>query len=141
MRKYSIFDCSEVIVPQIIDERGNLAVIQEETIPFEMKRLFFIYGVPQDKNRGGHAHQKQTTILFAINGSFDVILDDGFQKRKVHLNEPTKGLVLQPGIWSVLENFEKGTVCLAVNSGLYDESDYIRSYDLFLASRVLTQEV
>lgn len=141
MKKYSIFDCSEIVVPQIIDERGNLAVIQEETIPFEMKRLFFIYGVPQGKNRGGHAHQQQTTILFAISGRFDVILDDGIEKRTVRLEDPTKGLVLQPGIWSVLENFVQGTVCLAVNSGLYDESDYIRSYDLFLASRVLTQEV
>ncbi len=141
MKKYSIFDCSEIVVPQIMDERGNLAVIQEETIPFEMKRLFFIYGVPQDKNRGGHAHKQQTTILFAINGSFEVTLDDGIQKRKVRLEDPTKGLILQPGIWSVLDNFEQGTVCLAVNSGVYDERDYIRSYDLFLASRALTQEV
>lgn len=141
MKKYSIFDCREISVPQIIDERGNLAVIQEEIIPFEIKRLFFIYGVPQDQNRGGHAHKEQTTVLFALHGSFDVLLDDGVHKRKVRLNEPTRGLILQPGIWSVLDNFETGTVCLAVNSDLYDESDYIRSYELFLAMIALTQQV
>ncbi|MBB1149516.1 FdtA/QdtA family cupin domain-containing protein [Myroides sp. NP-2] len=141
MKKYSIFDCREIVVPQLMDERGTLAVIEENILPFEIKRLFFIYGVPRDKHRGGHAHKEQTTVLFAINGSFEVMLDDGNQKRKVYLEDPTKGLILQPGIWSVLDNFEAGTVCLAVNSGAYDESDYIRSYDLFLASRALLQEV
>ncbi|MCS4238155.1 hypothetical protein M2306_001740 [Myroides gitamensis] len=140
MKKYTIFDCSEIIVPEISDERGNLAVIQGEVIPFEIKRVFFIYDVPQDKSRGGHAHKEQTTVLFALNGSFEVILDDGIQKRKVVLNDPTKGLMLQPGVWSVLENFYPGTICLTVNSGVYDESDYIRSYDVFLESVALTQE-
>ena len=140
MKKYSIFDCSEIIVPEIRDERGNLAVIQGDLIPFEIKRVFFIYEVPQDKQRGGHAHREQTTILFALNGCFEVVLDDGLQKRTVVLNDPTKGLVLQPGIWSVLQNFQAGTVCLSINSGVYEESDYIRDYDLFLEQVALIQE-
>ncbi|MGS4347141.1 sugar 3,4-ketoisomerase [Myroides odoratus] len=140
MKKYSIFDCSEIIVPEIRDERGNLAVIQGDLIPFEIKRVFFIYEVPQDKQRGGHAHREQTTILFALNGRFEVVLDDGLQKRTVVLNDPTKGLVLQPGIWSVLQNFQAGTVCLSINSGVYEESDYIRDYDLFLEQVALIQE-
>lgn len=140
MKKYSIFDCSEIVVPAIRDERGNLAVIQEEVIPFEIKRIFFIYDVPQDKQRGGHAHKEQTTILFALNGRFEVVLDDGIQKRTVVLQDPTKGLILQPGVWSVLQNFETGTVCLSINSGVYDESDYIRDYELFLEQVALIQE-
>lgn len=140
MKKYNIFDCSEIIVPEISDERGNLAVIQGDVIPFEIKRVFFIYDVPQGKSRGGHAHKEQTTILFALNGSLEVVLDDGIQKRTVVLDNPAKGLILQPGVWSILQNFQTGTVCLAVNSGLYDESDYIRSYDLFLETVVLAQE-
>lgn len=140
MKKYSIFDCSEIIVPEISDERGNLAVIQGDVIPFEIKRVFFIYDVPQGKSRGGHAHREQTTILFALNGSFEVLLDDGIQQRRVVLDDPTKGLILQPGVWSILENFEIGTVCLTVNSGEYDESDYIRSYEVFLQLLALTQE-
>lgn len=140
MNKYSIFDCSEIVVPAICDERGNLAVIQEEVIPFEIKRVFFIYEVPQDKQRGGHAHKEQTTILFALNGSFEVVLDDGMQKRTVVLQDPTKGLLLQPGVWSVLQNFQTGTVCLSINSDIYQESDYIRDYDLFLEQVALIQE-
>ncbi|WP_410880515.1 sugar 3,4-ketoisomerase [Myroides sp. DW712] len=140
MKKYSIFDCNEIVVPAIRDERGNLAVIQGDLIPFEIKRVFFIYEVPQDKQRGGHAHKQQTTILFALNGSFEVVLDDGLQKRTVVLNNPTKGLVLQPGVWSVLQNFQVGTVCLSINSGVYEESDYIRDYDLFLEQVALIQE-
>jgi len=140
MKKYSIFDCSEIVVPEICDERGNLAVIQGEVIPFEIKRVFFIYGVPQDRQRGGHAHKEQTTILFALNGSFEVVLDDGIQKRTVILQEPTKGLILQPGVWSVLQKFQAGTVCLSVNSGIFEESDYIRDYDLFLEQVALIQE-
>ncbi|MBB1139047.1 FdtA/QdtA family cupin domain-containing protein [Myroides sp. WP-1] len=141
MKKYTIFDCSEINIPEIIDERGNLAVIQEDTVPFAIKRLFFIYDVPHGKNRGGHAHKEQSTVLFALHGSLDVILDDGIHSRKVHLHEPTTGLLLQPGIWSKLENFDAGTVCLAVNSDVYDEGDYIRSYELFLALVASTQEV
>ncbi len=127
-------------VPEIQDERGNLAVIQGDIISFDIKRVFFIYEVPRGKSRGGHAHKEQTTILFALNGSLEVVLDDGIQKRTVVLDNPAKGLILQPGIWSILQNFQTGTVCLAVNSGLYDESDYIRSYDQFLEMVALTQE-
>ena len=140
MKRYSIFDCSEINVPERNDDRGNLAVIQGDTIPFEIKRLFFIYEIPDGKNRGGHAHREQRTILFAVHGSFDVVLDDGRGKRTVHLNQPAIGLLLQPGVWSRLENFTTGTVCLAVNSDEYNESDYIRSYDEFLELTSLFQE-
>ncbi|WP_413513867.1 sugar 3,4-ketoisomerase [Myroides odoratus] len=141
MNKYSIFDCCEIEVPEIKDDRGNLAVVQEDIIPFEIKRFFFIYGVPNGKARGGHAHKEQKTVLFAVNGSFEVTLQDGINTKTVLLDRPTKGLILQSGIWSVLENFNVGSVCLAVNSGVYDESDYIRDLDTFLQSVALTQQV
>jgi len=141
MKKYTVSDCIPINVPTILDERGNLAVIQEDTIPFAIKRLFFIYEVPHGKSRGGHAHKEQTTILFALHGSFDLLLDDGYKKKRILLDEPTKGIVLQPGIWSELENFSPGTVCLAVNSDIYDEADYIRDYPLFLEYFALAQEI
>ncbi len=132
MSRYNVLDCKIITLPQMSDERGHLAVLENDILPFAIARLFFIYGVPQGKNRGGHAHKEQTTVLFALNGSIEVVLKDGVTETTVKLIHPTQGLILQPGIWSDLIFKDEQTVCLAVNSGAYNEADYIRDYQAFL---------
>ncbi|MEO8933951.1 MAG: FdtA/QdtA family cupin domain-containing protein [Xanthomarina sp.] len=119
-------------IPKIHDPRGNLAVIENETIPFNFKRVYYLYDVPSDAYRGGHAHIEQQEFLIALSGSFDVILDDGKDRVKVTLNKPDKGLLIPTGIWRELENFSSGSVCLVLASEVYDESDYVRDYDEFV---------
>lgn len=133
MSQFTVSDCKIITLPQMSDERGHLAVLENEYLPFTVARLFFIYEVPEGKHRGGHAHKEQITILFALNGSIEITLKDGISEKRVKLTHPTEGLILQPGIWSDLAFENTKTVCLAVNSGTYDEADYIRDYQEFLA--------
>ncbi len=133
MSKYTVSDCKIITLPQMSDERGHLAVLENDVLPFAVARLFFIYEVPVGKTRGGHAHKEQTTVLFALNGSVEIVLKDGITEEKVKIDHPTKGLILQPGIWSDLLFENPQTVCLAVNSGAYNEADYIRDFQEFLA--------
>jgi len=119
-------------IPRINDPRGNLAVIEKDTTPFEVKRVYYLYDVPSDAYRGGHAHKEQLEFLIAVSGSFDVIVDDGVGKKTVTLNKPNKGLLLPTGIWRELENFSAGSVCLVLSSGAFLESDYIRVYEDFI---------
>jgi len=120
-------------IPKIIDEkgRGNLSVIENDCIPFNVKRVYYLYDVPSDAYRGGHAHKEQLEFLIALSGSFEVILDDGKQKKKMMLNKPNKGLLIPSGIWRELENFSSGAVCLVLASDVFKEDDYIRDYNDF----------
>ena len=122
-------------IPKIHDVRGNLSVIEGDCIPFEMKRVYYLYDVPSDAYRGGHAHIDQSELLVALSGSFEVVVDDGSSKQNITLNKPNKGLLIPTGIWRELENFSSGAVCLVVASGEFDESDYIRDYEAFKLSK------
>lgn len=118
-------------IPTIIDSRGNLAVIEKQTIPFEIKRVYYLFDVPSDSYRGGHAHKEQSAFLVSLSGSFNVTLDDGFSKKSFFLNKPNKGLLIPTWIWRELEDFSSGAVCLALSSGEFLQEDYIRDYDDF----------
>ena len=122
-----------ISIPKIKEPRGNLSVIENDTIPFEMKRVYYLYDVPSDAERGGHAHKSLKQFLIALSGSFDVVLNDGFEKQTITLNKPFEGLLINPGIWRELNNFSSGSVCLVIASAVYDEADYIRDFDAFMA--------
>jgi|SRR5690606_4632331 len=124
--KFSILD-----IPKIEDRRGNLSVIEKDIIPFDIKRVYYLYDVPSDAYRGGHAHKEQYEFLIALSGSFEVILDDGSKRHKVMLNKPNKGLLIPTMLWRELENFSSGAVCLVLASDVFDEADYIRDYQDF----------
>ncbi|MEM9678786.1 MAG: FdtA/QdtA family cupin domain-containing protein [Bacteroidota bacterium] len=122
-------------IPRIEDRRGNLAVIENNTIPFEIKRVYYLYDVPTNAYRGGHAHRIQKSLLVALSGSFEVILDDGFTKERVMLNKPNQGLLIPTGVWREIENFSSGSVCLVLASSEYDANEYIRDYEAFKLSK------
>ncbi|MHA7060000.1 sugar 3,4-ketoisomerase [Aquimarina sp. M1] len=119
-------------VSKIKDPRGNLGIIEEDNIPFNIRRVYYLYDVPSDSKRGGHAHKKLYQLMIALSGSFDVILHDGEEQQKVTLNKPDKGLFIKPGVWRELENFSSGAVCLVLASEIYQEDDYIRDFDQFV---------
>lgn len=120
--------------PVIEDARGNLAFIQNDILPFEFKRIYYLFDVPSNAFRGGHSHINQYEVLIALSGSFEVVLDNGKEKVKVLLNKPNKGLLIKTNIWRELENFSSGAVCLVLASDVFIEEDYIRDYDDFLKS-------
>ena len=121
-------------IPKIEDYRGNIAVVEKTTIPFEVKRVYYLYDIPSTARRGGHAHKEQLELLVALSGSFDVILKDGDKQQTVTLNKPDKGLVIHKNIWRELENFSSGAVCLVLASDVFDEEDYIRDFDDYMAN-------
>ena len=127
----TVNECTIIDIPKILDHRGNLAVVEKNILPFKFKRVYYLYDVPFGSVRGGHAHIKQYELLLALSGSFEVKLDDGFEKTTITLNNPTKGLLISTGIWRELENFSSGSVCLVFSSGKFLEEDYIRDYDQF----------
>lgn len=120
-------------IPKIENPEGNIAVIEKDVIPFEIKRVYYLYDVPSSAQRGGHAHKKLNQVLIALSGSFDVVLKDGSTQKKITLNKPDKGLVIKNNTWRELENFSSGAVCLVLASAIFDEEDYIREYDEFIA--------
>jgi len=120
-----------IYIPKISDPRGNLGVIEKNVIPFKIKRVYYLYDVPSNAYRGGHAHKEQLAFLIALSGSFDVILDDGKNRSEVMLNKPNKGLLIPTGIWRELDNFSSGAICLVLASDEFDENDYIRDYKEF----------
>tara|TARA_B110000003_G_C16602736_1_gene516303 strand:- start:397 stop:801 length:405 start_codon:yes stop_codon:yes gene_type:complete len=131
--KISVSDCSVIELPKIENRSGNLTSIQNSIeIPFDIKRIFYLYDIPGGKDRGAHAHLECHQFLIAGSGSFDVLLDDGKSKKLVTLNQPYKGLHIPPGIWASEVNFSSGSICLVLASHKYDEHDYIREYDKFL---------
>ena len=129
----SVRDCRIIELPKITDPRGNLTFIEgKRHIPFEIKRVFYLYDVPTGENRGAHAHRALEQCLICLSGSFDVTLDDGFEEKLVHLNRPWECLYIPPMIWAAEVNFDPGSVCLVLASKEYDESDYYRDYDEFI---------
>lgn len=131
--KISVSDCSVIELPKIENRSGNLTSIQNSIeIPFDIKRIFYLYDIPGGKDRGAHAHIECHQFLIAGSGSFDVLLDDGKSKKLVTLNQPYKGLHIPPGIWASEINFSSGSICLVLASHKYDEKDYIREYGEFL---------
>ena len=131
----SLSDCRIIELPKIPDARGNLTFIEAgHHVPFEMKRIFYLYDVPGGAIRAGHALKTCQQFLIAMSGSFDVILDDGSEKKTYHLNRSYYGLHIPPLIWRVIDNFSSGSVCLAVVSEFYSADDYYRDYDQYLAA-------
>jgi len=132
--KSTINDCKFVTLPKIMDPRGNLTFIEGNNhIPFDIKRVFYLYDVPTEESRGAHAHHKLHQFLICLSGSFDVAIDDGEFQATIHLNRPWKGLHIPPLIWAAEINFDPGSVCLVLASDLFREDDYIRDYDQYLS--------
>ncbi|TRX32430.1 WxcM-like domain-containing protein [Flavobacterium sp. ZT3R18] len=123
-----------ISIPKIEDYRGNIAVVEGNCIPFDVKRVYYLFDIPSNSKRGGHAHKEQLELLIPLSGSFDVILKDGRSTKAITLNKPDKGLLINENIWRELENFSSGAVCLVLASDVYDEEDYIRDYDQFIGS-------
>jgi hypothetical protein len=134
MKSSSILgNCQLLDLPKISDPRGNLTFIEgAKHVPFSIRRVYYLYDVPGGAERGGHAHKEMHQLIIAMSGSFDVILDDGSEKKRFHLNRSYYGLYVCPMIWRELDNFSSGSVCLVLASNLYDESDYYRNYDIYL---------
>ena len=137
VRKYNVFDCTMVELDRHHSERkGNLTVVEnDETLPFDVKRVYYLYDVPGGENRGSHAHKELSQLLIAASGSFTVTIDDGKCKRSFFLNRPYQGLYVKPGMWRDLEDFSSGAVCMVLASDVYLASDYIRNYQEFLNFR------
>ncbi len=119
-------------IPKIENSQGNIAVIENGAISFDIKRVYYLYDIPSSAKRGGHSHKKLQQILIAISGSFDVVLKDGKTEQIVTLNKPDKGLLIENNTWRELENFSSGAVCLVLASEIFSEDDYIRDYEVFL---------
>ena len=129
-------DCKIIDLPIIPDERGNLSFVEENRhIPFTIKRLYWLYDVPGGAERGSHAHKSLYQLIIAASGSFQVVLDDGREKRSFFLNRSYQGLLVPPGLWRTLEDFSSGAVRMVLASELYDADDYIRDYQEFLEFR------
>lgn len=133
MSEVTVFNCSIIQLPKIHNPAGNITVVSNNSeIPFDVKRVFYIYDIPSGEDRGAHAHVLCHQFLIAASGSFEIELDDGKIKRTVMLNRPNMGLHIPPGIWAAEKGFSSGSICLVLASHKYDESDYIRNYEDFI---------
>lgn len=127
--------CGIVELPRIQDRRGNLTFVEADRhVPFDIRRVYYLYDVPGGAERGGHGHHRLRQLIIAMSGSFDVVLDDGSKRVRYHLNRSYTGLYVCPMIWRELDNFSSGSVCLVLASELYDEADYLRDFDKFRAA-------
>lgn len=127
-------DCRLIELPKIADPRGNLTFVEGGNhIPFDIKRVYYLYDVPGGSDRGSHAHKNLHQFVVAMSGSFDIVLDDGDRQRRFHLNRSYYGLYICPMMWRTLDNFSSGGVCMVLASAPYDADDYIRDHDEFLA--------
>jgi len=128
----SLDDCRMIELPKIHDQRGNLTFVEgDRHVPFDIKRVYYLYDVPGGSERGGHAHGKLQQFMIAMSGSFDVVLNDGDRERRFHLNRSYNGIYIAPMTWRYLDNFSSGAVCLVLASAYYDEADYYRDYASF----------
>lgn len=137
----SLADCRLIDFPEINTHVGSLCFAEcGSHIPFEVRRVYYLYNMPEDVTRGYHAHSRLNQVLIAVTGSMDILLDDGNDKQTFHLDNPSKGLYVGPMVWRELSNFSDGAVCLSLASDLYDESDYIRDYDQFVSTVRVSQQ-
>ncbi|WP_353931812.1 FdtA/QdtA family cupin domain-containing protein [Okeanomitos corallinicola TIOX110] len=128
-----ISNCKIIELPKIKDPRGNLTFIEGgKHIPFDIQRVYYLYDVPGGAERGGHAHKELHQLIIAMSGSFDILLDDGHDKKRFYLNRSYYGLYICPMIWRSIDNFSSGSVCMVLASNFYDEADYYRDYEDFL---------
>jgi dTDP-4-dehydrorhamnose 3,5-epimerase-like enzyme len=129
----SLENCQLIELPKITDPRGNLTFVESQNhIPFDIKRVYYTYDVPGGTERGGHAHKELKQLIIAMSGSFDITLDDGFEKKTFHLNRSYFGLYVSSMIWRGIDNFSSGSVCMVLASEFYSEADYYREYEDFL---------
>lgn len=129
----SVYDCVILPLNKIHNRDGNITIVEgQKNIPFDVKRIYYLYDIPGGEARGGHAHKELYQLIVAAAGSFDVLLDDGINKKIVTLNRPDYGLLVVPGIWRELFEFSSGAISLVLASHTYDENDYLRSYPLFI---------
>lgn len=125
-------DCRTIDLPKVTDARGNLTFVEGHThVPFDIGRVYYLYDVPGGSERGSHAHKNLHQFVISMSGSFDIVLNDGFNEKRFHLNRSYYGLYICPMIWRTLDNFSSGAVCMVLASEKYDEGDYIRDYDEF----------
>ena len=136
IRLNKIFDCSIIDLSKINTQSGSLAVV-ERNLPFQIKRVFYLYDIPSGESRGAHAHKECHQFLVAASGSFEVVVEDGVSSRTFFLNQPHFGLHIPPGVWAHEQNFSSGAICLVLASHGYDENDYIRNFDDFKKYRGL----
>lgn len=133
MKKATVYDCSIIELPRIENRSGNITPVQGNlNLPFDIKRVFYTYDIPGGEARGAHAHKECHQFLVAASGAYEVLLDDGINKRTVLLNRPFYGLHIPPGVWASEQGFSSGSICLVLTSHLYEAEDYIRDYDEYL---------
>jgi len=131
--KLSIYNCTIIELPKIQNRAGSISPIQSRLdLPFEIKRVFYLYDIPGGEDRGAHAHKECHQFIIAASGSFDILVDDGHNKRTFSLNRPYYGLHIPPGIWAAEMGFSSGAICFVLTSHEYDENDYIRDYKQYL---------
>jgi hypothetical protein len=132
----SLERCKVLDLPKVHNPRGNLTFVESEVhVPFAIERVYYLYDVPGGSERGGHAHRALHQFIVAMSGSFDVVLDDGQDRKRVHLSRSYNGLYVCPMIWRELDNFSSGSVCMVFASAKYDEADYYRDYGTFMRAR------
>lgn len=138
MNKTSVFDCSLIELNKHHHEKGNISIVENgKEVPFDVKRVYYLYDIPGGEDRGAHAHKELRQLIIAASGSFDIVLDDGKVKRTITLNRPYIGLLVVSGIWRELINFSSGSICMVLASHKYCEMDYIRDYNEFLNYKCL----
>jgi hypothetical protein len=132
----TVYNCSIVQLPKVHNRAGNITALENSiSVPFEVKRVYYLYDVPGGEERGGHAHKELQQFIIAVSGAFDVMINDGKNRKIVHLDRPFIGLHIVPGIWRELINFSSGSICLVLASHKYEENDYIRDLKDFISYR------
>lgn len=132
MRPASVYDCHILHLSKIHNFAGNITIVEgQQNIPFNIQRIYYLYDIPGGETRGGHAHKELHQLIIAASGSFEVLLDDGINKKMIRLNRPNYGLLVIPGIWRELFEFSSGSICMVLASHKYDENDYLRDYESF----------
>ena len=133
MKESGVYNCHVLDLNKIHNRAGNITIVEgEQNVPFSVRRIYYLYDIPGGESRGGHAHRELYQLIVAASGSFEVLLDDGKNKKIIRLNRPNYGLLIVPGIWRELFEFSSGAICMVLASQKYDEEDYIRDYDSFI---------